>query len=411
MPVTHGKACFIVAAVLFLCLAPSCSPSPPSVPEQPIGQVRVGADLLFEEPYWDWIRGKRVGLITNPTGVNSELEATMDLLAEHPDVELVALFAPEHGLLGQAQAEEKVATYGNVYSLYGDTQAPTPEMLRDVEVLLYDIQDVGVRFYTYISTMFLSMKAAVQEGIPFVVLDRPNPIDGSRVEGPVLESGYESFVGIYTLPIRYGMTPGELARLLDRETGLESDLRVVPLEGWERRQWYDQTGLPWISPSPNMATVTTAVIYPGLCLIEGTNLSEGRGTTRPFEFVGAPWLKSGELVERLNQLRLPGVRFRQQAFTPTFSKYQGKQSQGIQVHVVDRDSLDPFRILLHLLTELLRLHPEQLEFNSTFFDRLMGTSSVREALIQGTPVEEIVGQWQPALQEFKQIREKYLLYP
>ena len=370
----------------------------------------MGADRLFEDPYWDWIQGKRVGLITNSSGVNSGLETTMDLLVQHPDVQLVALFAPEHGLLGQAQAEESVATYGNVYSLYGETQAPTAEMLKDVEVLLYDIQDVGVRFYTYISTMFLSMKAATEQGIPFIVLDRPNPIDGSRVEGPVLKPGYESFVGIYALPLRYGMTAGELARMLNQETDLGCDLKVVPLEGWNRQQWYDQTGLEWISPSPNMPTLSTATVYPGLCLIEGTNLSEGRGTTRPFEHIGAPWLKSRELVERLNGLQLPGVRFRQQAFTPTFSKYQDEPSQGIQVHVLDRNSYDPLGNLLHLLTEVRKLHPDQLEFNSAFFDRLMGNSSVREALIQGRPVEEIVEQWQPDLQEFKQAREQYLLY-
>jgi len=263
MQVTQGKAFFTLVAIL--CLSLSCSPSlSPSL--QPAGQVRVGTDRLFEEPYWNWIQGKRVGLITNPTGVDSRLEATMDLLAQHPDVQLVALFAPEHGLLAQAQAQEAIATYGNVYSLYGETQAPTAEMLKDVEVLLYDIQDVGVRFYTYISTMFLSMKAATEQGIPFIVLDRPNPIDGSRVEGPVLQPGYESFVGIYALPIRYGMTAGELARMLNQETDLGCDLKVVPLEGWERQQWYDQTGLKWISPSPNMSTVNTAAVYPGLCL-------------------------------------------------------------------------------------------------------------------------------------------------
>jgi len=410
MQVTQGKAFPTLIAVLFLFPALSCSPSPsPSL--QTAGPVRVGIDRLFEEPYWNWIQGKRVGLITNPTGVNSELEATMDLLAQHPDVQLVALFAPEHGLLGQAQAEEGIATYGNVYSLYGETQAPTAEMLQDVEVLLYDIQDVGVRFYTYISTMFLSMKAATEQGIPFIVLDRPNPIDGSRVEGPVLQPGYESFVGIHALPIRYGMTAGELARMLNQETDLGCDLKVVPLEGWQRQQWYDQTGLKWISPSPNMPTVNTATVYPGLCLIEGTNLSEGRGTTRPFEYIGAPWLKSRELVDRLNRLQLPGVHFRQQAFTPTFSKYQDEPSQGIQIHVLDRHSLDPLRTLLHLLAEVRKLHPEQLEFRSAFFDRLMGNSSVREALLQGKPVKEIVDQWQPALQEFKQTREKYLLYP
>jgi len=371
----------------------------------------VGADRLFERPYFNWIQGKRVGLITNPTGVNSELESTMDLLARHSDVQLVALFAPEHGILGQAQAEEGVSSYGNVYSLYGETRAPTAEMLKDVEVLLYDMQDVGVRFYTYISTMFLSMQAAAEKGIPFIVLDRPNPIDGSRVEGPVLQPGYESFVGIYALPIRYGMTAGELAQMLNQQTDLQCDLKVVPLGGWQREQWYDQTGLEWISPSPNMPTVTTAAVYPGLCLIEGTNLSEARGTTHPFELVGAPWLNSRELAESLNRLQLPGVRFREQAFTPTFSKYRDEQTQGIQIHVLDRDLFHPLPTVLHLLKEVRRLHPQQLVFDEAFFDRLVGNSWVRIALTQGTPVEDIVDQWQPALQEFKQTRAKYLLYP
>ncbi len=335
----------------------------------------------------------------------------MDLLARHSEVQLVALFAPEHGILGQAQAEEGVSSYGNVYSLYGETRAPTAEMLKDVEVLLYDMQDVGVRFYTYISTMFLSMQAAAEKGIPFIVLDRPNPIDGSRVEGPVLQPGYESFVGIYALPIRYGMTAGELAQMLNQQTDLQCDLRVVPLADWQREHWYDQTGLEWISPSPNIPTVTTAAVYPGLCLIEGTNLSEGRGTTRPFELVGAPWLNSHELAERLNRLQLPGVHFREQAFTPTFSKYRDEQTQGIQIHVLDRDSFHPLPTVLHLLKEVRRLHPQELVFEETFFDRLVGNSWVREALTQETSVEDIVDQWQPALQEFKQTREKYLLYP
>ncbi len=392
-------------ALFFLSLSLSCQPtSPPS-------ELRVGADRLFERPYLNWIQGKRVGLITNPTGVNSELESTMDLLARHSDVQLVALFAPEHGILGQAQAEEGVSSYGNVYSLYGETRAPTAEMLKDVEVLLYDMQDVGVRFYTYISTMFLSMQAAAEKGIPFIVLDRPNPIDGSRVEGPVLQPGFESFVGIYALPIRYGMTAGELAQMLNQQTDLQSDLKVVPVGGWHREQWFDQTGLEWISPSPNMPTVTTAAVYPGLCLIEGTNLSEGRGTTRPFELVGAPWLNSRELAERLNRLQLPGVRFREQAFTPTFSKYRDEQTPGIQIHIVDRDSFHPLPTVLHLLKEVRRLHPQQLVFDEASFDRLVGNSWVRIALTQGTPVEDIVDQWQPALQEFRQTRAKYLLYP
>ncbi len=373
-------------------------------------QVRSGADRILENPYLDWIQGKRVGLITNPTGVNSQLVSTWEVLAQHPEVEVVALFGPEHGVFGQAQAGDRISDYGTVYSLYGDTRAPTAEMLENVEALIYDIQDVGVRFYTYISTMYLSMQAAAKKGIPFIVLDRPVPIDGARVEGPVLLTGHESFVGLPGLPIRYGMTTGELARMLNQEKRLETNLKVVPLDDWNRRHWYDQTSLEWILPSPNMPTLTTATVYPGFGLIEGTNLSEGRGTTLPFELVGAPWLNGRELARRLNRLQLSGVRFRPQTFAPTFSKYQGQPCQGVQIHIVDRNTFQPLNIALRLLTEVRRLHPEQLEFNDTFFDRLAGNSWIREALSEGRPVEEIVNRWQGELEKFKEVREKYLLY-
>ena len=372
--------------------------------------VLSGADRILEDPYLDWIRGKRVGLITNPTGVTSQLVSTWELLVQHREVEVVALFGPEHGIRGQAQAGDHVSDYGTVYSLYGDHRAPTAEMLEDVEVLIYDIQDVGVRFYTYISTMYLSMQAAAKKSIPFIVLDRPNPIGGSRVEGPVVEAEYESFVGLPGLPIRYGMTPGELAQMLNEEKDLGSDLKVVPLSDWHRHQWYDQTALVWIQPSPNMPTLTTATVYPGFGLIEGTNLSEGRGTTLPFELVGAPWLNGQELAKRLNRLQLAGVRFRLQPFTPTSSKYQDQPCQGVQIHILDRSIFQPLKAVLHLLAEVRRLHPEQLEFNETIFDPLAGNSWVREALSEGRPVKEIVARWQAELERFKQKREKYLLY-
>jgi uncharacterized protein YbbC (DUF1343 family) len=373
-------------------------------------KVRSGADRILESPYLGWIQGKRVGLITNPTGVTWQLVSTWELLAKHPDVDVMALFGPEHGIFGQSQAGDHVSDYGTVYSLYGDTRAPTAEMLEDVEVLIYDIQDVGVRFYTYISTMYLSMQAASQKGIPFIVLDRPNPIDSSRVEGPVLQADYESFVGLPGLPIRYGMTSGELAQMLNEEAKLGSDLKVVPLGDWPRRDWYDQTGLEWILPSPNMPTLTTATVYPGMGLIEGTNLSEGRGTTLPFELVGAPWLNGQELARRLNRLQLAGVRFRFQTFTPTFSKYQGELCQGIQIHLSDRSTFQPLDVVLHLLAEVRTLHPELLQWNTAFFDRLVGNSWVREALSESTPVEEIVARWQEDLEAFKEKRAKYLLY-
>lgn len=376
----------------------------------PASPVRLGADRVFEAPYFEWIRGKQVGLITNSTSLNSESKSTVDLLEDHPEVTLIALFAPEHGLLGKTPAGEKFSSFGNVHSLYGDTLSPTPEMLRQVEVLIYDIQDVGARFYTYISTMYLSMKAAAENGIPFIILDRTNPIDGTRVEGPVLIQGKESFVGIHPLPIRYGMTPGELAHLFNQENGLGCELKVVPLSGWSREQWYDQTELRWVPPSPNMLTLTTASLYPGFCLIEGTNLSEGRGTAKPFQFIGAPWLDHQQLAERLSRLSLPGVRFHLQTRVPSSSKYQNELCRGLEMEVLDRNLMQPLVALLHLLSEVGKLHPEKLTFKKDLFDRLAGNSWIREALQQERPVAEILDRWKIRLQEFKAKRKQYLLY-
>lgn len=373
--------------------------------------VRVGADRLLDSRYLDYLQGKRIGIITNSTGVTSELESTLDILARLPQVEVAAIFSPEHGLLGQAQAGEAISSHGNVYSLYGDTRAPTAQMLEQIDLLLYDIQDVGARFYTYISTLYLSMRAAAKSGIPLIVLDRPDPIGGSAVEGPVLEAGHESFVGIDTIPVRYGMTPGELARFLNGENDFDCSLTIFSLSGWRRSQWYDQTGLEWIPPSPNMPHPSTTVVYPGFCLIEGSNLSEGRGTTRPFEFIGAPWLNSRELASRLNQLRLAGTHFRPQAFTPSFSKYQGQLCEGVHIHVLNRDSFRPVRVALHFLAEVRKLHPDKFEFDAKSFDSLAGNSWIRKALLESQPVERIVERWQAPLQDFRNKRRKYLLYP
>ena len=373
--------------------------------------VRVGADRLLDSEYFDYLRGKRIGVITNSTGVNSELQSTLDILARHPQVEVAAIFSPEHGLLGQAQAGEAISSYGNVHSLYGDTHTPTTQMLAQIDLLLYDIQDVGVRFYTYISTLYLSMQAAAKSGIPLIVLDRPDPLGGSTVEGPVLEQGHESFVGIDTIPVRYGMTPGELARFLNGENNIDCNLTVFSLSGWRRSQWYDQTGLEWIPPSPNMPYPSTAVAYAGFCLIEGSNLSEGRGTTRPFEFIGAPWLNSRELAGRLNQLRLAGSHFRPQAFTPSFSKYQGRLCRGVHIHVPNRDSFRPVTVALHFLAEVRKLHPDKFKFYPESFDSLAGNSWIREALLDNQPVERIVERWHAPLRDFRNKRQKYLLYP
>jgi uncharacterized protein YbbC (DUF1343 family) len=394
---------WLPALLLALQLASCAQPSS-------LGRLRLGADQLFEEPYVSWIRGKRVGLITNQTGVDSRLESTAERLARYSEVRLTALFAPEHGIAGSAQAGEHVSGGTEYFSLYGDRRAPTPEMLSRVDVLIYDIQDVGVRFYTYISTLLEAMKAASRQRIPFMVLDRPNPIGGDRVEGPVLEPGFESFVGIHRLPIRYGMTAGELAGLLKDELGLDLVLWVVPMVNWDRRQGWPAGGLEWITPSPNMPTLRTAEVYPGTCLIEGTNLSEGRGTTRPFELIGAPWLQARPLAGLLNGYGLPGVVFRPQPFRPTFSKYAGQECQGIQIHVVDSRSFRPIETTLHLLREVLNLHPTEFQFHDTTFDRLAGNSWVRTMLLETRAPEAVAERWSKDLEEFRKRRAPYLLY-
>ena len=376
----------------------------------PCSGILTGVDRLQESPYREWLEGKRIGLVTNHTGVNCRLESTETIISEIPGARLMALFAPEHGIRGTSQSSRKIGSRGIVYSLYGEERTPSPEMLDEVEVLVFDIQDVGARFYTYISTMLESMKAAARDGVRFLVLDRPVPIGGARVEGPVLEKGHESFVGSFQLPIRYAMTPGELALLLNSELELQAQLDVVPLKGWKRAHWFDETGLTWISPSPNMATLETASIYPGFCLIEGTNLSEGRGTTHPFELVGAPWLKNDELVERLNRLDLPGVRFRAQDFEPWFSKYQGETCHGIQIHMTNRSAFQPIKTVLHFLSEIIRLHPSEFQFRAGF-DRLAGNSWIQLELSRGTRPWEIQSRWLPGLRRFLELRKQFLLYP
>lgn len=373
------------------------------------GGVRTGIDLLAEEPYLSLVRDKRVGLITNQTGINHEFRPTAEVLRDLPGVRVTALFAPEHGFYGNEQAGKPVSSQSQIYSLYGENRSPQPQMLREVDVLVFDIQDVGSRFYTFISTMFECMEAASETGIPFIVLDRPVPIGGEAVQGPVLEPGFESFVGAFRLPIRHGMTPGELARMFRSENGLRVDLQIVPLRSWKRHMWFDQTGLPWVPPSPNMPTRETAAVYPGSCLIEGTNLSEGRGTTKPFELIGAPWLNGTELARRMNALSLPGVRFRPQVFNPAFSKYEGKTCSGLQVHVTDRNLFEPIRSVLYLLSSIRMLHPNRLHFNDSF-DRLAGNSWVREKLEQGESPDKIIENWQEDLRAFKEARSKYLLY-
>ncbi|RSK33776.1 exo-beta-N-acetylmuramidase NamZ family protein [Bhargavaea beijingensis] len=377
-------------------------------------EISLGVDVLLDEQK-HLIEGKRVGLITNPTGVDKDLNSIVDLLHNDPDVELTALYGPEHGVRGDAQAGQYVEYYIDdvtglpVYSLYGKTRKPTPEMLENVDVLVFDIQDVGTRFYTYIYTMALAMEAAEEQGIPFIVLDRPNPLGGEKVEGPVLDPQFASFVGQYAIPLRHGMTVGELAKLFNAEFGIGADLTVVEMKKWKRKSYFDETGLPFVLPSPNMPTLDTAIAYPGTALIEGTNVSEGRGTTKPFELIGAPFINSTELAAELNALALPGVTFRAASFTPMFSKHSGKLSHGIQVHITDRDDYKPVETGLHIVKTIHDLYPEDVTLTN-FFDNLIGNGWIREGIENGMTVEEMKAEWEEELEAFKKVRKNYLLY-
>ena len=382
--------------------------------------TEVGLSILFRERL-RLVEGRSIGLITNQTGVDSQFRSNLTLFAEGPKVGLAAIFSPEHGISGKAQAGIQIAPAGGkggqipIYSLYGETRQPTPEMLDGIDVLVYDIQDVGSRFYTYISTLLRSMKAAAANGVDFIVLDRPNPIRGDRVQGNLLCPAFQSFVGETVIPIRHGMTVGELAQFCKAELDFaSSQLDVVLMRGWRRGLWYDQTGLPWIPPSPNMPTVETATLYPGTCLIEGTNLSEGRGTTKPFEWIGAPWIDSERWGDTLNSLDLPGVHFRPIDFTPTFSKYANQACHGVQVHVTDRDQFKPVDVALHLLATAQQGYPNQFEFLKNrgryFFDLLAGTDELRLRLTRRESPTEIVQSWEAEVSNFTKQCHPYLLY-
>lgn len=379
-------------------------------------KVTPGVEVLLDDQK-ELLKGKKVGLITNPTGIDSKMNSIVDLLHDDSDIELTALFGPEHGVRGDAQAGEYVESYIDektglpVYSLYGQTRKPTPEMLENVEVLVFDIQDVGTRYYTYIYTMAYSMEAAKENNIPIVVLDRPNPLGGLSVDGPVLEPEFSSFIGMYPIPTRHGMTVGELASFFNEEFNIGADLSVVKMKGWRRSMDFDDTGLPFVLPSPNMPTVSTTFVYPATGLIEGTNLSEGRGTTKPFELIGAPFINSTNLAAELNSLSLPGVKFRAASFTPTSSKHAGKLSHGVEIYVTDRTEFDAVTTGLYIIKTIHDMYPDDFEFlSNNFFDKLIGNDRVRTMILEGASVREITKTYQKELTEFKKVRKEYLLY-
>lgn len=414
MIIDKHRACRAVFALLAALACPALFAAPAAARSVPSFQL--GIDVLLHDRI-DLIRGKNVGLITNPTGVNRELVSDIDLLAHAPDVHLVALFGPEHGIRGAHQAGASVGSYRDpvtgvpVYSLYGKIRQPTPAMLKGVDVLVFDIQAVGARFYTYLYTMADAMKAAAAAHIPIIVLDRPNPIGGTQVQGPVLDPEFASFVGKYPIALRYGMTVGELARFFNQQFHIGAHLTVVKMRGWKRSMYYDDTPLQFVMPSPNMPTETTALVYPGMGLIEGTNVSEGRGTTRPFELAGAPWIDAEALAHTLNGKHLKGVRFRPAHFTPTFSKYEGQPCNGIQVHVLDRDTFNPVVVGLTVIKTIHDLYPQHFAFKASHFDHLIGNDWVRQDIEKGVSVARMRRHWQKALSQFKKARQKYLLYP
>ncbi|MCT4477503.1 DUF1343 domain-containing protein [Peribacillus frigoritolerans] len=392
------------------------SKSVTAVKEKKKQKVSPGIEVLLKEEK-NVLSGKKVGLITNPTGIDSKLTSIVDLLHDDPDINLTALFGPEHGVRGDAQAGASVEYYIDektglpVYSLYGKTKKPTPEMLKDVEVLVFDIQDVGTRYYTYIYTMAYAMEAAKENDIPFIVLDRPNPQGGESVDGPVLEPEFSSFVGLYPIPLKHGMTVGELATLFNKEFNIGADLKVIKMKGWKRDMDYDDTGLPFVLPSPNMPAVSTTFVYPATGLIEGTNVSEGRGTTKPFELIGAPYINSDELAGKLNELRLPGVKFRAASFTPTFSKHAGKLSHGVEIYITDREEFKAVPTGLHIIKTIQDLYPDDFEFLAAKnFNLLIGNGWVMSRIEEGSSVNEIMKEYQVKQDAFKKVRKNYLLY-
>jgi uncharacterized protein YbbC (DUF1343 family) len=396
------------------------------VPPSP-APVRTGLDVLCEQAFAP-LSGLRVGLVTHPAAVDRHLRHACELLSQAPAVHLAAVFGPEHGFLGQAQDLAGVG-HGQdphsglrVHSLYGDTfdsLRPTDEQLDGLDALVIDLQDVGSRYYTFQATMLFCVEAAARRRLRAVVLDRPNPLGGTTVEGPMLKPGFESFVGIHALPIRHGLTIGELARLYQAERGWSVDLHVIPCEGWRREMDFDRTGLPWVLPSPNMPTVETAFVYPGQCLLEGTNLSEGRGTTRPFELCGAPWVDAPRLARRPHGENLPGVTFRPVWFRPTFQKFAGQTCGGVQLHVGDRNTFQPVRTGLAVLAALRELAGERFDWRREPYefvadrlaiDLLFGSDRERRALESGRTPRDIAREWEAEEEAFRHRRRPFLLY-
>jgi uncharacterized protein YbbC (DUF1343 family) len=386
-------------------------------------RVQLGSERLLQSSR---LSGKRVGIVCNPASIDGGYGHIVDRIAASTRVQVAAIFGPQHGFRSDVQENMIETAHGRddrrrvpLYSLYSETRQPTAEMLQGLDVLVIDLQDVGTRIYTYIYTMANCMMAARQHGVPVIVCDRPNPIGGLDVEGPMVRPGYESFVGMYSVPMRHGMTIGELARLFNDRFGIGADLEVVSMQGWERTMYYDDTKLPWVLPSPNIPTLDTAIVYPGTVVFEGTSLSEGRGTTRPFELLGSPGIVAETFADRLNALKLPGVFFRPAVFEPTFHKHARTTCGGCQIHVLDRTMFRPV-VTGAALVAAFRAHdperfawrdpPYEYEHVKLPFDILAGSPELREQIERELPLDQIGQSWEADITSFNDLRRPYLLY-
>ena len=405
----------IIGGILILFSTQQCAPS---------SKVQTGLENLIVN-YNHKIAFKRIGIVTNNTGVNIKGTQIWKLLKDLPNVDVAAVFSPEHGLFGEAAAGEKV-NYSEsdeelppLYSLYGPTRKPTKEMLESIDLLLYDIQDIGARFYTYISTMGLIMEAAAESGIPCLILDRPNPLTGKLITGPILDLEVSSFVGLYPIPSVYGLTPGELALMISDQSWIEAvpSIEVVPLTGWSRDMWYDETGLPWVPPSPNIPNLETAIVYPGTVLIEATNVSEGRGTDHPFRWIGAPWIDSNELSDAMNIIGLPGVTFSPIEFTPHSipgaapnPKNNTQTCNGVEIVLTNRNNFSPVIVGIQLLHTIALLYPQKLEIKEAGLNRLFGSDRLSKSLGNSDAINQLVVEIKKESDHFRESAKQYHLY-
>ena len=394
----------------FICVNPwfqkisFASPPPP--------RTLTGIDVLEAENFAA-LKGKRVGLITNQTGIDRNGRSTIDLLAHAPGVKLVALFAPEHGIRGVV--DERVSSTRDeaiglpIYSLYGDAERPTDAMLAGLDVLVFDIQDAGVRFYTYITTMGYTMEAAAAHHLGFYVLDRPDPLGGEIVEGPMLDHDRTSFVGYFPMPVRMAMTLGEMAAMFNAEKRIGADLHVIRMQNWRRQDWFDQTGLPWVDPSPNLRSAKAEILYPGLEILQAGGVSVGRGTNQPFERLGAPWIRADEFSAHMNGRAIPGVRFAPDKFTPDSGLFKGELCEGARVEVTDRTTIRALKIGMEIAAILQKLYPGQFQVEKMIV--LVGNDATIKKLEMGDASASIIASWKGDLKAFRRTREKYLLYP